>query len=259
MTIAESPTDVFPTHLELPCSDGKPVENAYQPLQSMLLTGSLKPLLDRFHADGNYLVAADMGIYWRRTKNPLEGCKAPDWYYVPNVPPLLDGSLRRSYVLWQEYAKPLLLIEYVSGTGSEERDQTPLTGKFWVYEHIIQPTYYVIHDPEREELTVYELVRGRFQQLTPTPAGRFRVAPLEIELGIWSGEYLGGPANWLRAWDLKGVLIPTPQELIELEQGRAAEERKRAEEERKRADREQDRANKLAVRLRELGIDPNTV
>lgn len=259
MAIAETPTGVFPTHLELPFTDGKPVDNGYQPLQSMLLTGSLTPLLDRFHPDGNYLVAADMGIYWRRTENPLEGCKVPDWFYVPNVPRLLDGCIRRSYVLWQEYAHPLIAIEYVSGDGSEERDQTPGTGKFWVYEHIIQPTYYAIHDPDREELNLYELVRGQYQELAPNPAGRFPIAPLGIELGIWSGEYMGGPANWLRTWNANGVLIPTPQELVELEQGRAAAERKRAEEERKRADQERGRADKLAARLRELGVDPNTM
>jgi Uma2 family endonuclease len=259
MSIAEAPADVFPTHLELPDTDGKPAENAYQTYQSMLLTSSLTPLLDRFHPDGNYFVGADTGIYWRRTEKPLDGCKSPDWYYVPNVPRLLNGVLRRSYVLWQEYAHPLIVIEYVSGDGSEERDATPNTGKFWVYEHIIQPSYYVIHDSEREDLSVYELVRGQFQPLPPTTEGRFRILPLEIDLGIWQGEYFGGPAAWLRAWDWNGFLIPSSEELIDLEQQRAERERKRAEQERNRAEQERNRADKLAERLRELGVNPDTI
>jgi Uma2 family endonuclease len=252
MSIAESPADVLPTHLDLPHTDGKPVENTYQPLQSMLLTSSLTPLLDRFHPDGNYYIGADTGIYWRRTENPLEGCKVPDWYYVPNVPRLLNGVLRRSYVLWQEFAHPLIVVEYVSGDGSEERDATPKTGKFWVYEHIIQPNYYIIHDPEREELSVYELVRGRFQSLPPTTQGRFRITPMEVDFGIWQGEYLGGPASWLRAWDWKGNLVLSAEELLEIEKHSSQQERQRAEQ-------QQQRAEKYAAKLRELGINPDTV
>jgi Uma2 family endonuclease len=93
MSIAGLPVAaLMPTHLDLPETDGKPAENAYQPLQSMLLTGCLTPVFDRFHPDGNYFIGADCGIYWRRTDNPLEGCKAPDWYYVPSVPRLLDST-----------------------------------------------------------------------------------------------------------------------------------------------------------------------
>jgi Uma2 family endonuclease len=246
----------------------------------MLLTSSLTPLMDRLHPDGNYYIGADNGIYWRRTENPLEGCKAPDWFYVPNVPRLLNGVLRRSYVLWQELVHPLVVIEYVSRDGSEERDATPEKGKFWVYEQIIQPTYYVIYDPDQEELSVFELVHGQFQPLSPTDAGRFRITPMEIDFGIWQGEYLGAPASWLRAWDWKGKLILTAEELLEIEKQsaeqertraeqertraeqertRAEQERTRAEQERTRAERECTRAEKLAARLRELGVDPESV
>lgn len=252
MSIAETSTELLPTHLDLPDTDGKPVENSFQPLQSMLLTSSLKPLLDRLHPDGNYYVGADNGIYWRRTENPFEGCKVPDWFYVPNVPRLLNGILRRSYVLWQEHAHPLIAIEYVSGDGSEERDDTPNSGKFWVYENIIKPNYYIIHDPDREELTAFELVRDRYQALTPTKDRRFRIAPMRLDFGIWNGEYLGAPAAWLRAWDWKGNLVLTADELLEIEKQNAEQARTRAEQERTRADR-------LAERLRELGVNPDTL
>ena len=101
MSIADAPVEVTRrAHLDLPETDGKPVENTYQPFQAALLTGILTPVLSRLHPDGNFLVGSDTGFYWRRTKDPLEGCRAPDWYYVANVPPLLDGEFRRSYVLW---------------------------------------------------------------------------------------------------------------------------------------------------------------
>jgi Uma2 family endonuclease len=253
MSIADPPVaSLVPTHLDLPETDGKPVENAYQPLQSMLLTGCLTPVLDRFHTDGNYFIGADTGIYWRRTDNPLEGCKAPDWYYVPSVPRLLEGTYRRSYVLWEEYARPLIVIEYVSGDGSEERDETPRTGKFWVYERAIQSTFYAIHDPDAERMDVFELVRGRYQPLPRDASGRFRIPAMEVDLGHWQGDYRGHPFTWLRAWDWHGRLLPTLEEQAEFQHQRAEEERRA----RLVAD---ERAAKLASRLRELGVDPDAV
>jgi Uma2 family endonuclease len=218
----------------------------------MLLTGSLRPVIERLHPDGNYLIAGDTGIYWRVTDEPLQGCKVPDWYYVPGVPRVLDGTYRRSYVMWQEHVHPLVLMEYVSGDGSEELDTTPETGKFWVYEHVIQPRYYVIHDPDRERLQVFELVDEEFRRMPATAEGRYRIAPLGVDLGIWKGEYQNCPAAWLRAWDWNGRLIPTLEEAAE-------QERNRAEQERNRAEQERNRAEKLEARLRELGIDPGEV
>ena len=77
------------------------------------------------HPDSQYCIGQDSGIYWRLTDPPEKGAEAPDWCYIPNVPPALDGQMRRSYVLWQEYVAPLIAIEFVSGNGREERDRTP--------------------------------------------------------------------------------------------------------------------------------------
>src|SRR5262249_55135776 len=150
MSIAEVPAQTeirLVTHLDLPETDGKPVENAFEHPQSALLSDVLLPVLSRLHPDENYFVGADTGIYWYHAKpDPLDGCKSPDWYYVPNVPRLYEGELRKSYVQFTERMNPLVVIEYVSGNGDEERDTTPLTGKFWVYEHAISATFYIIWD-----------------------------------------------------------------------------------------------------------------
>jgi Uma2 family endonuclease len=226
------PARALPTHLDLPDTDGKPAETTFQSVQSRLLTGCLRPVFDQLHPDYNYFVGADSGIYWRLdTDDPLQGCKSPDWYYVPNVPPMLDGTYRRSYVLWQENVRPLLVIEYVSGNGSEERDATPGTGKFWVYEQMIQAWYYAIHDPDRERLEVFELVGGRYRALEATTEGRYLIEPIGLELGVWQGEYQDISAAWLRAWDRDGKMIASLEE----------------------------KADKLAARLRELGVDPESV
>ena len=255
MSIADASAvvEALPTHLDLPETDGKPVENAFEHPQSALLSDVLLPVLNRLHPDDNYFVGADTGIYWYHAKpNPLDGCKSPDWYYVPNVPRLLDGELRRSYVQFNEKVSPLVVIEYVSGEGNEERDTTPITGKFWVYEHAISATYYVLWDAPRCRLEVYELVRGRYQRLTPDADGRVRIGDMDVSFGVWHGEYHGYTTDWLRAWDGDGVLLPTATE-------RAEALWRRAETEHQRAEAEKQRAEKLAAKLRELGVDPDSV
>jgi Uma2 family endonuclease len=247
MSIAEAPVEVgLPTHLDLPETDGKPVENAFEHPQSALLSDVLLPVLNRLHPDDNYFVGADTGIYWYHARpNPLDGCKSPDWYYVPNVPRLLNGELRRSYVQWHEKAYPLMVIEYVSGNGDEERDTTPITGKFWVYEHGISAVFYLIWDAPRGQLEVYELVRGRYQRLPPDPNGRVRIGDMDVSFGVWHGEYHGYTTDWLRAWDRDGNMLLTADE--------------NAEALRLQVEQERQRADKLAARLRELGVDPDSV
>jgi Uma2 family endonuclease len=123
----------LPDHTQLPDTDGSIVLNFQEHPQAMLLSDTIEPVLKRLYPDGQYAIGQDSGIYWRFTDPPLDGCKAPDWFFIPDVPPLLDGQVRRSYVMWQEAVTPVLLIEFVSGDGSEERDTTPLNGKVWVY------------------------------------------------------------------------------------------------------------------------------
>src|SRR5262245_14123393 len=101
-----APEQALPDHTQLPETDGSIVTNFQEHPESTLLTGSLEPRLHEIHPDGQYCIGCDSGIYWKVTQPPLDGCKAPDWFYVPNVPPMLEGKPRRSYVLWQEIIRP---------------------------------------------------------------------------------------------------------------------------------------------------------
>lgn len=89
----------LPDHTQLPESDGTFVfaeraggKNFQEHPQSILLTDSIQPVLQKRHPEGNYCIGQDSGIYWRITDPPQRGAEAPDWFYVPNVPPLLIGS-----------------------------------------------------------------------------------------------------------------------------------------------------------------------
>lgn len=255
-SVIEPPEGIFavPDHTQLPESDGSIVQNFQEHPQSMLLTDSITPLLQQRHPDGQYCIGQDTGIYWNLSAavsdSPLRGAVAPDWFYIPNVPPLLEGNYRRSYVLWREFIGPLIVIEFVSGNGSEERDRTPLTGKFWIYEMVIRPIFYAIYEVRHARVDVYHLVDGVYQLLPPDEQGRYPIAPLGVALGIWQGVYQNMDLPWLRWWDAAGHLLLTGDE-------REQQTRQQLEQEQQRAQQAEERAERLAARLRALGIDPD--
>ena len=238
--IAMPPVD----HLQLPCDDGAMVHNFQEHPQALLLTGSVLSVARQLYGE-RFTIGQDCAIYYRWTEPPLAGAKAPDWFFVADVDPLADGEYRRSYVMWRELIAPLLLLEFVSGDGSEEHDTTPQTGKFWVYERVIRPAYYGIFDSLQNSLEMYHSVESRFERLEPNQHGRYAIAPLGIELGLTQGRFLGIGLPWMRFWDAAGNMLLTGDE--------------RADQEQHRADQEQQRAERLAARLRELGGDPDAV
>jgi Putative restriction endonuclease len=250
----------LPDHTQLPETDGSIKQNFQEHPQSMLLTDTVWPVLQQLHPDGQFAVGQDCGIYFRYTpRQPLEGCRAPDWFYVPDVPPLLDGKVRRSYVLWQEMLAPLLLVEFASGNGDEERDTTPRTGKFWIYERAIRAPFYAIYFADPGVVEVYHLVNQRYRRVRANARGHFPIPPLGVELGIWRGIYRNVELPWLRFWDAQGRLLPTSEERADEHRERAEQEKQRAEQERLRAEVAQEKADRLAARLRELGEDPDRV
>jgi Uma2 family endonuclease len=216
----------FPDHTQLPDKDGNFVKNFQEHPQSIILTDSIGSILEKIHPDGRYVIGQDCGIYWRETDPPENGAEAPDWFYVGNVSPTLNGQIRRSYVLRREYISPLIALEFASGDGSEERDTTPLSvsedgeiikpGKFWVYERIIHIPYYGIYEIKTGNLEVYNLINGSYCQMQPNQQGRYLIQPLGVELGLWSGTYQNQTQLWLRWWDTFGNLLLIGSERAEI-------------------------------------------
>jgi Uma2 family endonuclease len=228
----------FPNHTQLPEADGTFVKNFQEHPQSILLTDALEPVLQRLHPDGQYAIGQDCGIYWRETDPPEKGAEAPDWFYVPNVPPLVDGQIRRSYVLWREYISPMIAMEFASGDGSEERDKTPLArskskesgkpGKFWIYEQVMRIPYYAIYRIVSGQLEVYHLVDTTYQYLPANERSHYVIEPMQVELGVWYGTYQNYPEQpWLRWWDLAGNLLLTGREQATLAKTQLQEEKQK--------------------------------
>ena len=228
-SVIHTPQKTLPDHTQLPESDGTFVKNFQEHPQSVLLTESIWSRLQEIHRDGQFCLGQDSGIYWQITEPPEKGAEAPDWFYVPDVPPTLDGKIRRSYVMWQELVAPLIVLEFVSGNGAEERDKTPYRGKFWVYEKAIRVPFYGIYEVNKASIELYHLVEGKYEKMPENERGHYPIKPLGVELGIWQGTYKNVELPWLRWWTIEGELLLTGEERAEQEKQRAEREQKRAE------------------------------
>lgn len=216
-----------------------PVENIQQPPLAAALTDALGAA-NRIQPE--MLIASNMAIV--ATVNQKTIVKAPDWFYVPQVLPVAEGVIRRSYTPYSEGEPVAIVMEFLSDTDMGEYSVRPTFpyGKLYFYEQILQVPTYVTFEPYEGNLEVRHLVDGQYVLQSSTEEGRFWVPELKLFIGSWYGKRLGMTIHWLRWWDDAGNLLLWSSEQVK-------QERQRAEQERQRAD-------VLAARLRELGIDP---
>ena len=224
-----------------------PVENIQQPPLAAALTDALG---SAGRIQQIALIGSNFGLV--ATVNKQIVVKAPDWFFVPEVHPVAEGTIRRSYTPNLEGAPVSVVMEFLSNEDYSELSvrSTPPYGKLYFYEQILQVPTYVTYDPYEPKLEVRYLQNGAYETQAADAEGRVRIPELDLWLGIWSGERLGQTMNWLRWWDSQGNLLLWSSEQAQHERLLAQQERQRAEQERQRAD-------VLAAKLRELGVDPD--
>jgi len=216
-----------------------PVENIQQPSLAAALTDALGAA---GFIQSEMLIASNLGLV--ATVNKKIVIKAPDWFYVPQVHPLPQEVIRRSYTPNNDGAAVAIVMEFLSEADGGELSirATPPYGKLHFYEQILRVPSYITYDPYEGSLEARYLQNGKYDLHPVDAQGRVWIPQLELYLGIWLGERLGQTMNWLRWWDKSGNLLLWSSE--------------QTEEERQRADREHQRAERLAAKLRELGISP---
>jgi Uma2 family endonuclease len=229
-----------------------PVENINQPLLAAALSEALG-LAQRLTP--TMLVASNMALCAKVNKRTI--VKAPDWFYVPRVFPIEEGTVRRSYTPHTEGDLPTLVMEFLSETDTGEYSIRPTYpyGKMWFYERILQVPLYVIFDAASGMLEVRRLIEKRYEVQKPDVWGRYLIPELDLSLGVWQGRRLETTTHWLRWWDREGNLLLWGSEWIEQERQRAEQERQRAEQERQRAEQERQRAEaaeREVMQLRQL-------
>lgn len=234
-----------PRGVDLPYSDGEPMESRRHFQQMVLLIETLnRAWRDR----DDFFVGGDMFVYFSETQAKNNDFRGPDVFVV------LDSHRdddRRSWVVWEENGRtPDVVIELLSpSTEAVDRGR-----KMDIYARVLKVAAYYLYDPLTHVLEGYALdeTSRRYRPLAEAADGTLPCEPLGLRLGIVEGvHFLGDHRPWLRWLDASGPL-PTDAEVIEDAEKRAEAERQRAEAERRRADEQQRRADELAARLAEL-------
>lgn len=250
------PQETLPTMYDLPSEDPKEpgLPDEYHYLQPQLLSATF---CTPNYTPERIFTTGDMNLYydWRY---PLWH-KRPDWFAVLDVSRLYQQrDLRLSYVLWQEGVSPSVIVELLSpGTENEDLGRTnrgsdePPT-KWEVYEQILRVPYYIVFNRYTDQLRVFTLLSGSYQELESSP--RIWMPTLNIGLGLWQGEYRGFCRQWLRWYDDQGNWISTDAEVAEQERQRAEQERQRAEQERQRAEQSQLQLQQIVRNLLQTGM-----
>ncbi len=234
--MAKTPTDVVEFDIPKPdlthiiTEDDTPVDNIFSEKQPRLLTESLYTSWQGPDDDERKFVAlANVGLFFVADNKPL----------VPDVLVSLDVELpeelwekhHRSYFVWEYGKPPEVVIEIVSNRkGNEDGDKLQRYAQQGI-------AYYVEIDPDHnlsnQTLRLYERHGARYVERED-----HWMPEMNLGLLLWEGVYEGKKDMWLRWCDLHDNLVATGAE---------------------KAAQEKDRADRLAAKLRELGVDPDSV
>lgn len=242
--------DCLPSSAELPDSDETPVDNELQNLIPNLLEAILAIAWANRE---DWFFGVDMGVYYDPDKSVI----VPDGFLSLGVERFIGEEGRLSYVLWEEEGVlPTFVLEVVFKTYDGEYEQKKVD-----YANMGIP-YYAIYVPNRsrrrnrQRLEVFHLVNGEYVLM---PGDRVWLPEVGLAIGREQGIYRGREREWLYWYDQAGNRLPSPEELAQQEQLRADQEQQRAEQEQQRAIAAEQQLRALREKLRQQGIDPDTL
>ncbi len=246
------------TEQNLPDTDNQPVDNELQ----ILLPYLLRSVLAMAWADrSDWFLGVNIGFYY----DPEQPAVGPDALLSLGVPTYRpDKDLRLSYVLWQEGVVPQWVLEVVS-----QKKRKEYSRKMALYAEL-GVAYYTIYNPKHyrrdghDPFEVYRLAEGAYVRLSGNPVW---MPEIGLGIGVAQGTYSALPArDWLYWYDAEGNQYPTTDQVIEnvnsqaqvaRQEARAA--RQEAEAAQQRLKLEQRRMESILQKLRDRGIDPNTL
>lgn len=204
-------------------------------LRQMLL---LISCLDWLWQDRNdFFASGNLTIYFSPKQIKSQDFRGPDFFVVLGT----EKRSRKSWVVWEEDGKyPNVIVEILSDSTAETDRET----KKEIYQNTFRTPEYFWFNPDTLEFAGFLLVGGVYEPMEPNQEGR-----------LWSrqlGLYLGIEDTKLRFFTSDGELVPTPEEAAKQAQQQVQQVQQQVQQ-------VQRRANCLAEKLRELGVDPNTV
>ncbi|MCP2728456.1 Uma2 family endonuclease [Limnofasciculus baicalensis] len=250
-------------------SDEPPVETELHLRQIILLLNCLEWL---WRDRNDFYAAGNLTIYYSRNQKKSEDCRGPDFFVVLGT----SRKTRKSWVIWEEEGKyPNVIVEILS----PKTVKTDKNFKKRLYQNTFRTPDYFWFDPYTLEFAGFCLVSGEYQPMAKNEQGQLWSQQLGLYLGIYNKQ--------LRFFTSEGQLVPTPEEVAELEHQekklalqqvaserqekklalqQVASERQEKElalqqvvSERQEKELALQKNERLAAKLRELNIDPDPI
>ncbi len=222
-------------------SDEPPLETDLHLRQIILL---LQCLDWQWQDRNDFYAAGNLTIYYSERRRKSEDFRGPDFFVVLGT----ERKPRRSWVVWQEDGLyPNIIIELLSSsTAAVDRGL-----KKQIYQDTFRTPEYFWFDPESLEFAGFCLLNGTYQPIETNDRGWMWSQQLELYLGIHEQK--------LRFFTAVGLLVPTPEE-VAIEQTQLVQTQTQlVQTQTQLAQQQTQRAETLAAKLRELGVDPDTI
>ncbi len=107
----------------------------------------------------------------------------------------------KAFHIPNQKARPTLVMEYVS----QSNRRKDYEDNYKKYERDLKVPYYLVFDPEKQDLTVFHLKRRKYVAIEANDAARLAIPELELEVAILD--------RWVRFWH-RGKLLALPGELL---------------------------------------------
>jgi Uma2 family endonuclease len=243
-------------------SDEPEMESSLHYTQLLILVTCLEWL---WRDREDFFIGANLSVYYSRQQLKNRDFRGPDFFLVKDT----EKRPRLSWVTWEEDGKyPNVIIELLSDSTAKVDKGL----KKQLYQNQFRTPEYFWFSPNTLELVGWRLTDSEYKTI-----------PASENCWYWSQElglYLGVFENRLRYFSVEGRLIPTLEEAnleeikqaeiaiqraeieqrkAEVERQKAEVERQKAESESKRADEAENKAAILAQKLRELGVEPDSL
>ena len=228
------PPELHPNIDDIVTEDGAAEDNLFFEKQQRLLADSL---YNSWKPAEPFVAMSNVGLFYAVKKPPF----VPDLLVSLGVELPIDSFAKqnRSYFLWEYGKAPEVVIEIVSNKEGGE-DSVKLKGyaQIGILEYVIFDPYCYL---DNRVLRVYR-INGRAYELQ-TERDTF-LESIGIGVKLWTGDYEGHEATWLRWSNANGDLLHTGAENTALAKHRAEAAEQRTEQ--------------LIAQLRKLGINPES-
>ena len=264
-------------------SDEPEMESSLHYTQLLILVTCLEWL---WRNREDFFIGANLSVYYSRQQLKNRDFRGPDFFLVKDT----EKRPRLSWVIWEEDGKyPNVIIELLSDSTAKVdkglkkqlyQNQFRTPEYFWFSPNTLELVGWRLTDSEYKTIPAsenawywsqelglylgvwedklrYFTVEGR---LVPTPeeANLEEMRKAEVEYQRAEVEYQRAESEYQRA-ESERQKAESERRKAESERRKAESERRKAESERQRADDAENKADVLAQKLRELGIEPDSL